>query len=32
LDSAADPTGPPLWFAVLVIAFTAAILVLSYWP
>jgi len=30
----APPTlpGPPLWFAVLVIAFTAAILALSYWP
>lgn len=24
--------GPPRWFAVLVIAFTAGVLVLSYWP
>ncbi|BBX75337.1 lipase maturation factor family protein [Mycobacterium shinjukuense] len=25
-------SGPPLWFAVLVMAFTVTVLVLSYWP
>jgi Lipase maturation factor len=32
LPALSGPSGPPAWFAPLVIAFTAAIAFLSYWP
>lgn len=32
LGPPAAPVGPPTWFALLVIGFVAAVLVLSYWP